>query len=412
MNRISAVFALASLALSPLLSGLFWMAAYLLPSHTAQRLNPQQLFSTKLVTHKKTTYLIVVWLVLSLLTGLLCQYPELHLAGILSRYFLPALLCWMSYRALIQGQIQTKDLIRGLLLASLLLACIGLGNLCLHWAFSKQWLCISGFDSACLLSFDLGRSDRAQALAMHPNILGTLLCLSLPLWFWQLNAARGVFKFPVFACLAPVLMCLALTYSRAAWLAAVIALFWGSIWLLNASWRLTVCLCSLLGVFALFVKSPELWGRLQSLLQPTQGSGGTRLAIWHTGLQILHDFALTGVGLLHVEARYVAYRSLPIEAAHLHNLYLQVAVESGIFAAVILFGLLMYVLRKPTELDASAQAAWLSWLSLGLISWLDCPSLDLRVSWFAMALLAVILFERKVAQQARQLQKILAPAEL
>lgn len=402
MARLYLVFSLFSLAVSPLFSAFFWLIALLGKPHPQQ----QTPFKSPQKTPKPLLSLAISWLFLSLLTGLLSDHPVWHLSGLLSRYGLTGLLFWMTYRALKTRRFQTQHFFQGLILASFMLAVIGLGNTFMDWELSQNWLCIPGFDSSCLLNFNLSKSDRAQSLAMHPNILGTLLCLSLPLWLWLLNTAKGLLKLPVFLGLFPILLCLLMTYSRAAWLATIPALILGGLYLLNASWRTVLWSSLCVGVLPLILSSSNLFARLFSILKPGEGSSGTRLVIWQTGWQILQDVPFLGTGLLHVEKYYLLYRPQPVEAAHLHNIYLQVAVESGILSALILFGSLLYALRAP-PLSKAGQAAWLSWFSLGLISTVDCTILDLRVAWFAMVLLAIIVFERQLISQVKALETML-----
>lgn len=395
---------LAALAISPLFTGLFWLLSWGLSRPTLS--SPDTARNTSILP-SWSRYGFWAWLALSLFTLGRCLHPEEHLAGLLSRYALPTLLCWMAYRALKQGRWKSEDLLQGLLWASLLMAGLGLGHYLLSAGTASQSpsqspiqaLCLPQFDSACLLNLTWGATDRASGLSMHPNILGTLLCLSLPLWLQQLYQGPKKRHVWLFSSLLLVLICLGFTYSRAAWLVALPELVLGSLWLLSPAQRKSLALVLGLGLVPLSLKGPLLLTRLQSLLRPSQGSSGTRLLIWQTGGKLLQHFAWTGAGLLHIEEYYRDYRSVPVEAAHLHNWYLQVAVESGLPAALLFFALLFQLWGRPPGRQASAtwKAVWLSGLGLGLISLVDCPSLDLRVAWTTAILVALLLWERRQA---------------
>ncbi|MGV3522787.1 MAG: O-antigen ligase family protein [Candidatus Sericytochromatia bacterium] len=344
-----------------------------------------------------------------LVAGLASALPLWHIAGWLSRYLLPALLIWGSYRALASGRLNVSDVLWGLLGGSLLLAGVGLGAYFGDWSLHPQLLCLRDYGQPCLIDLLLLPETRARSFSMHPNVLGACLLVVLPLWVWVLGRARGLHKLPVAFGLACVTLCLLVTYSRAAWLGALpVTLIALALWL-NASWRqsLLVVTAGGLGVAAWRGQLILLQARLESFLAPTQGSGGSRLQLWRNGLDMLQDHLWWGVGLLQVEPVYALYRRGGEAVGHLHNWPLQVAVESGLPLMLAVFVCLGLLLGDPRRLTPLGQAAWLACLGFGLSALLDCTLLDIRVSFVLCHLLGLLLFERQQAQRFDALRRSL-----
>ncbi len=342
---------------------------------------------------------------LSLLTLLSCAIPLWQLAGWLSRYLLPGLLIWGTYRALLSGRLQVRDLVNGLLLGSFLLACVGGINYLFHWQTHPQLLCFKAYGGFCLLDLLLLAEDRARGFSMHPNVLGALLMLSIPLWLWLLGVIKGLRKLPVLLALLWVSAVLLMSFSRAAWLGAALIGVWGSFWLLSASWRQGLWLLGILGLSGL-----GLTGSLQSILNrflelgATQGSHLSRLMLWQGGLEMLLEHFWLGTGLLQLEPLLPAYLTpVPGGAGHLHNWYLQVAVESGLPAALCVFICLVVLLSKPKTLSSLGQACWLSWTAMLLSCLFDITLLDLRVSFMLCLLLGLLLQQRQLMRQINAL---------
>jgi len=419
MPQALMILALVLLPASLLLAGLAWLAGWCGSLQTSQRpliQAPQPVALLPPTARLSRHWLWLLWgfVLFSGLNAFAVASPLLHGVGWLSRYALPALLCWMAWQALQQGQVQSQELAKGLLGGSLLLACIGLGAYFLNWQVLVQSLCWPGYENACLIYLYLKPEARATGLAMHGNLLGILLALSLPLWLWALATVKGLQRLAVFAGLWLVLLCLLVSFSRAAWLSGGLGLLLGSYWLLNASWRLS--LLSLLGLAGIGIGlgSPDLLAHVQSLLDPLTGSAGTRLQIWASGLEILRDAPWSGIGLLHFESLYPLYQRGGIPANHIHNWYLQVALESGLPAALLLFALLARLLKLPRLKHTSplGLAAWLAWLVWLLASWVDCTVFDLRVTWPLMLLLALVLYERQQMQHYLSLRQGLSPEKI
>lgn len=130
------------------------------------------------------------------------------------------------------------------------------------------------------------------------------------------------------------LVTLALTYSRNAWLglaAGALGLF--------AARRARPILLVAAGLVGLLLLLPgPFQARVRSIADPADPTVRERWLMWQSGLAILRDHPLIGIGPGQVSALYPAYRhpeATKASTGHLHNSPLQVAVERGLlgFAA-------------------------------------------------------------------------------
>lgn len=402
MRRALFLLALTLMPLSALAGGLLYLLWWLIPGPklARDRVRDPALEAefANLSRSRRIKLLLGSFGLLSLLTLAVCATPLWHLGGWLSHYLLPLLLIWGTYRALRNGRLEAGTLLTGLRSGSLALAIVGLLNYGLHWQTHLQMLCSPSYGGFCLLDLLLLAEDRARSFSMHPNVLGALMALAVPLWLLALGEARR--KIPAFMALGAVLLCLLASFSRASWLAGACALLPGSFWLLNAAWRKGLWLSAgaTLALLLLVGKLQPILARFGELLGGV-GSHASRLTLWQGGLAMLRDHLWLGTGLLHPEPLLPAYIP-PVAggAGHLHNWYLQVAVESGLPAALCLFAALALLLGRPGDLSPSGRAAWLAWAGMILACCFDITLLDLRVAFVLCLLLGLILADRRAGR--------------
>ncbi len=171
---------------------------------------------------------------------------------------------------------------------------------------------------------------------MDPNILAASLLLPLSLVVGELLGSaklqvRLLFSF----CAMLIVSGIFVTGSRGALLAiAVMLMFY--LRKLGIHWRVLVPL-TLLGGTLMF--APAF---LIHRLEQAESSGGAgRIYIWQTGLAALKDYFLAGAGVGNFTVIYNDYAAHAAEFVGLnrapHNIFLQIAVESGIIG-LVLFG--------------------------------------------------------------------------
>lgn len=343
-----------------------------------------------LTRHERCLGLIVV--VGSLLTGLGAQEPLRHYAGWVTHYGLPLGVMML----LMRRQIFAIPWLKALAIGGLWLAVIAWGNYFCGWTLLWQWGQLPWFDRPYLLDLHLMyHFGRARGLAMHPNIVGCLLAMTLPLLlaWWQTGSRR--LRWVLAGGIFLTLLSLAVTFSRGAWMAAAMIL---GVWAWQQRhWRYGLGLLGLIALLSMTGVAPLLWQHVQTLWQGDYHSNLSRLQVWASGVAMLRDYGWFGMGILHFETLYPHYAMTTEPMAHLHSLYLQILVESGIGVGGLLGGLVLVLSRHQAlalEWQPWQQATGLSLAALGIFGWVDYPLADGRVLFMATSLAVIWLLWR------------------
>jgi O-antigen ligase len=160
------------------------------------------------------------------------------------------------------------------------------------------------------------------------------------------------------AVLPALLVALALTMSRNAWVGACAGI--GVLFLLR-DFRLVGLLPVAAALFLAFAPAPVA-NRLYSTFSLSDPSNRDRVAMIRSGLHIVKDYPLTGVGPDTVRLVYPHYRDPQAEKQlnpHLHNVPLQIAAERGIPALLIWLWFVFVLMRDFVRNLASSRARWL-----------------------------------------------------
>lgn len=360
--------------------------------------------------------LFLAFVLLSLLPLLWVSDPLAHFGGLVAHYLAPAILVRWFYRQLQRAAIQQAQALKALLWGVALVAWIGACNALLGFQMKLYFLRLPVYDRSALINLilPLHPDGRAQSFAMHPNILGAVLLLSLPLWLLPLNHLRLRAQGLLLSGLGLSLLTLGLSFSRAAWLAALPLLFLSGRWLLSASWRLSLgALALVLGAVPALLMGwgPRLWSYALSIFDPQFGSNYVRLLLWQSAMEMIGDRPFWGVGQLHFEQFYPQYQRYAETLGHVHNWYLQVALESGVPLALLFFVALFRLWGGPQALSREGKAAWLMVLGLLLISCVDIALLDWRVAWLGALALGYVAHDRETQAQQRALKRRFHPAQ-
>lgn len=197
---------------------------------------------------------------------------------------------------------------------------------------------------------DLG--GRVYATWENPNMLAEYLVLILPLMLARLLQSNRLLRgFGNLLCLSAGALCLVYTWSRGAWLGAVIAL---ALMLLCLSHKaLSYALLGVLPALAVMPQLPErMVRRFVSIGNPADSSVFYRLNLWKGVGRMLGDHWITGVGVgenafCTVYSRY----ALPgIESAmHAHSLYLQLLCGLGVVGLFVFLTVVLLWIRRALE---------------------------------------------------------------
>jgi hypothetical protein len=205
-------------------------------------------------------------------------------------------------------------------------------------------------------------------LAVHPleqtpggygHLYDFFLMLIFPLLaaFWALNLSRAA-KWIIGASAAVTAFGMALSFSRAVWLAATVESVLIAIFHPRLRW-IMVGGCLFLAGAALCI--PGIPARLATLLAPEVQTNSQRLDLWAASLQLIGQSPFAGHGL---GSFGELYRQLKGGAAAVrlypcpHNLYLHIAVECGVPALGIFLAWVLAPFRRlPGLAPAGANGA-------------------------------------------------------
>ncbi len=205
---------------------------------------------------------------------------------------------------------------------------------------------------------------RVYGTLLNPNLLGGYLVPILPL------AAAGVVAFRHWALRGLGLLtllagsaCLYFTYSRGAWLAyaaelgvlAVAALAWA--WpLIKRDWRLKLALGIVAAIalgagIYLFMDSPVLQQRVASMFATRDHSSNSfRMNVWLGVIAMIQDSWWAGVGIGNetFQKVYGLYMISGFEALGAYNIFLEVAVETGVFGLLAFLWVVLAAVARST----------------------------------------------------------------
>lgn len=134
----------------------------------------------------------------------------------------------------------------------------------------------------------------------------------------------------------PILVAMALTLTRHAWLAAFVVLTIA--WLLRFRRLLWVYIAGVLLLLVITASvAPEHWSRFRSIASLEDPSNYDRLCMAYAGVHMIEDAPLFGIGPGMVEYYYPIYRhptSNRSHVMHLHNTLMQLGAERGLLTVI------------------------------------------------------------------------------
>ena len=242
------------------------------------------------------------------------------------------MICFMLSYFVIKNIISSPSLVRRCLMAlvfsSAVVAAYGIyqnyfGELSTIWQDTSVFAEIRG---------------RVVSVFENPNVLGEYLILLFPLTLAMMATAKKANeRFAFFVCAALNCVCLIFTWSRGAWIGFALAtvLFL----CVSSKYFFTAGLLSIpvIGTFVVFKVDSSIIRRITSF---GDSSTSYRLGIWEGTLRMLEDVGFFGIGIGEgaFTKLYPVYALAGIETApHSHNLYLQIAVETGYISLLAFF---------------------------------------------------------------------------
>ncbi len=212
---------------------------------------------------------------------------------------------------------------------------------------------------------------RSDLISLDPNVLAGALIFLLPILvgagFSRKRQSYPIAALCYFILSVLLLLGLILTSSRAAWISLLLAPLVGmGAYIILRSWRhgprsrrLLVSAVIGLTLLLLVVGSHAGTFIARNLkLLPGAPTLGERGRLIKDSLDLISDFAFTGGGLSSFSGLYSRYiRVIPFHYfRHSHNLYLDLALEQGIFGLIAALGLFLYTLKVCIRSFANSRA--------------------------------------------------------
>ncbi len=240
---------------------------------------------------------------------------------------------------------------------------------------------------------------RVLAVYGSPNNLALYLDRTLPLVVaLALATAARRWRWAYAIAAALIAVCLYLTFSRGAWLLALPA---GGICLaLLSGRRARIAVGALLVVAAVGVIPFLRTERAQSLFQSGTGTGFFRVSVWESGLAMIRDHPLLGVGLDNFLYEYPKYMQPEAwrepNLSHPHNVILDFWVRMGIPGLAALVWLVAEFYRRGLAARATNRA-----LAIGLLAGMTAALAHglIDAMYFYVDLAFVFMFELAVVTE-------------
>jgi len=344
--------------------------------------------------------------------------------------FLPFFAAFPALSAVICTSARLQRLMWLLVLSSLPVVLLGMGQIGFQWAGQVPGF---GLHNLSLIAggSPLGRMDsifdNANRLA---NYAGVMLILSVGLSLavfdsWRRAPSRQhlVSGFLLGLAILGNSIALLLTYSRSAWGVAFVAgvafsIYRNWYWLLGGIVMVATSLN-----WAAFGMSPSrdwlravipayFWARLSDELYPERVTAITRLAQWQFTGELIQQRSWSGWGLRSFPSLYEAATGLWL--GHPHNLFLMLAAETGVPTTLVFCALVGWIVARglsqlqspprqlsnaliqPAERRAIATqklllfSALLAFLSCALFSCFDVQLFDARINLLGWTILSAI----------------------
>ena len=244
---------------------------------------------------------------------------------------------------LIVNLIRTEKWIKrcvGVLVTSgTVVAFIGIGQYMFGVLSAGAWLDTGYFNDI---------KGRAVSLFDNPNVLALYLIIILPFALCMtIQAAKGRAKLLGSISVISIALCLVLTWSRGAWIAAIICLLVFCLIYSRKTLRYIILSCFFVP-FVPFFLPQSVTKRFMSIGDLADSSTLYRVYTWKGTLNVVKEFFVSGIGYgtTAFQTIYPQYAYAGIEAAeHSHNLFLQILVGTGVIG-LIAFGIIMLLFTQ------------------------------------------------------------------
>ncbi|MEH1832324.1 MAG: O-antigen ligase family protein [Nostoc sp.] len=371
------------------------------------------------ISHRPLNWGFALLSVLLIMTAGFAQDKTAAFLGLFN--LLPFFLVFAAHSTLIQTFAQLRQMAWILVIGSMPVVIIGLGQLFLGWSLKLEilWLVL-----AWTIKPGGNPPGRIASLFLHANTFAAYLAivfiLGLGLWLEQWRSGIGYRGLSIGKNSVPFLfltvamitnfIALIFTSSRNGW---AIAIFACLAYALYQGWRILVggvaaIVSSVL--LAAFAPSPVaqffrqyvpafFWARLNDDMYPDRPVALMRETQWEFAWSLAQEHPWTGWGLRSFSTLYKAQMHIPL--GHPHNLFLMLSAETGFPSTFLFCGLLAWILitgvqllRKSKYINRQDRLIFFSYL-LAFVAWVlfntvDVTLFDFRLNALSWLILAAI----------------------
>jgi putative inorganic carbon (HCO3(-)) transporter len=258
--------------------------------------------------------------------------------------------------------------------------------------------------------------NRIQASFSNPNGLAGWLAVMFPLvlslgLIKYRRTFRGIMKPLIWALICAAGLCLTLTYSRGAWIGAVIALFFIGI-VKKSKFYIFIILAIIALPFIVPVPVKErllavlpltipysIKERLFSIITFVEP---VRISLWHEAAAVIKNFPILGCGLNTYSIIAPNYKIAVDGGIYPHNSYLQMTAEMGIVGLAVfmwmMFALFKNSLNNIKRIKDGFYSNVLTGLLAGMLAFLVHSFFDVNfyalqlaiLMWFIMGLIVAV----------------------
>lgn len=355
---------------------------------------------------------LAIWGIWLVITSGFANKPLEAFLGLAN--FLPFLIFFAGFTALIQTPKQLRRLSWLLVIPSLPIVILGIGQILWGWTTPEPWQAVLGW----VLESQGNPPGRMASVFIYANILAAYLVivfiLGLGLWIQAVSAERNSLSAGKIGFLTVVLIAnaiaLILTNSRNAWGVTILA---GLAFALYQGWRwlIAVAITTTTTVLGAAFSPPPwrewlraivpayFWARLTDQLYPDRPVALLRVTQWRFAWSLTQQRPWTGWGLRNFTPLYEQQMNLWL--GHPHNLPLMLTAETGIPATILLFGLVGWIMAQgvirvaqsplPRGQDSLIVFSYLvAFGGCTVFNTVDITLFDLRVNILGWLLLAGI----------------------
>jgi probable O-glycosylation ligase (exosortase A-associated) len=178
------------------------------------------------------------------------------------------------------------------------------------------------------------------------NGAALMLAMVVPFCFYYFFAERRWWRWGFLICIIPTFHAIMLTYSRGAMLSTILVMVGMLLPTFRKKFWHGLIFMAILGGIIMSLAGPQVRTRFMSITTTERdASSRSRLDSWKAGLKIARDYPLFGAGIRNANLLTKKYGA-DLEGRTIHNVYIQIAADIGLPAAILYTSLLLLSLYR------------------------------------------------------------------